>query len=272
MKGLHLLAIYDDAASARRDDNLMRRDGLADAIAAANRDGADLVVVRLDRLSRNTADVGPLLASFKGCVHSIEEDLRLSSARRSSPLMQAVAEAQAVADRISLDTTQALSEAKAEGKTLGMPVDKRVAAQASVKVRRQNAAVAVERIADLLDESVAYSAMTAGELVKVLNDRRIPTGAGRKWTVPALRRPLRDAKALQQERAELLALPAGYLFDGNETSAGAVTGDRSAHGKRADHAGEQTNTSGDGHAEPSRARSRDGKLSSLMRHPDSGSF
>jgi len=272
MKGLILRGIYQDTMSARREGNLLHRDGLADAIAHANRENADLVVVRFDRLSRNTEDVSSLLGALQSCVFSIEEDMRLSSSRSSGALMKAIAEAEAVADQISADTKAALSGLKAAGKPLGMPGDKRDAAQASVRVRRENAVTAVERIADLLEDGLASSNMTAGELVEALNSRKIRTGAGRKWTVPALRRPLRDAKKLLQERAELAALPEGYLFDTAETVAVTASSGHTGRERAATLSGASVTEAPSEHASEDRDDSANGILSSLKRHPNSGMF
>ena len=211
---VELLAIHEDVGSAHHDSNLMRRVGLQDAIARANREDANLVVVRLDRLSRNTADVAPLLASFSGGVLSLQEGKLLSSPRRNRAIMAAIEAAQDEADIIAQTTAEALASLKERGRALGSPKDKTAAVRASARVRRTNAEIAIERVADVLSEAPAHKSLNARQLVELLNRRKIRTGAGREWTVPALRRPLKEAKALLRSRDELAALPADYLFSG----------------------------------------------------------
>lgn len=96
--GVELLGIHQDVGSAHHEDKLLRRVGLQEAIAQANREGANLVIVRLDRLSRNTADVAPLLATFSGSVLSLQEGKLLSSPRRNRAIMAAIEAAQEEAD------------------------------------------------------------------------------------------------------------------------------------------------------------------------------
>lgn len=212
-QGVELLGIHEDVGSAHEDDNLIRRVGLQEAIAQANREGANLVVVRLDRLSRNTADVGPILASFHGSVYAIEEGKLVSSPRRNRAIMAAIEAAQEEADIIAQTTGDALQDLRKRGRNLGSPKDMTAAVRASARVRRTNAEVAIERIADVLAEAPVHESMTARALADLLNQRGIRTGAGRKWTVAALRRPLRDAKDLLAARAEMANLPSDFMFD-----------------------------------------------------------
>lgn len=227
-QGVELLAIYQDTGSAHEANNLLRRVGLQDAIAHANREDAHLVVVHLDRLSRNTADVAPLLSLLSGGVYSLQEGKLLSSPRPGGPIMAAIKAAQEEADTIAETTADALARLKERGRTLGSPKDKSAAVRASARVRRDNADIAVERIADVISETLAHGAHSARELAELLNRRSILTGAGRKWTVAALRRPLREAKALLKTRNELSALPTGYLFDDASISVGEMNGESPA--------------------------------------------
>lgn len=212
MQRIELLAIHEDVGSARHDGNLVRRQGLADAIAHANREGAHLVVVRLDRLSRNTADIAPLIASLLGGVYALDEGKLLSSPRPGRTIMSAIEVAQMQADIVAETTGDALQSLRSQGRILGSGKDTTAAVEASVRVRKNNAEIAIERIADVLSEVSQDRSMTAREIADVLNERGIRTGAGRRWTVAALRRPLRDAKALIETRRDLESLPHDHLF------------------------------------------------------------
>lgn len=155
-QGVELLGIHEDVGSAHHEDNLLRRVGLQDAIGQANREGANLVVVRLDRLSRNTADVAPLLASFSGSVLTLQEGKLLSSPRRDRTIMAAIEAAQEEADIITQTTGEALASLKERGRTLGSPQDKTAAVRASARVRRTKADIAIERIADVVSDGAGY--------------------------------------------------------------------------------------------------------------------
>lgn len=132
--------------------------------------------------------------------------------------MAAIEAAQEEADIIAQTTGEALASLRERGRTLGSPKGKTAAVRASARVRRTNADIAIERVADVLSEAPAHQTLNAPQLVALLNHRKIRTGAGRDWTVAALRRPLKEAKVLLLSRAEMATLPADFLFANSGTS------------------------------------------------------
>jgi DNA invertase Pin-like site-specific DNA recombinase len=202
--GHNLLGIFEDVGSARADGNLFRRHDLQAAIEHANREGAVLVVTRLDRLSRNTKDATRLAVEIKKGVVSIADEHPRAGLRKTEIILKEVGVAQQEAEQRAKATAEGLKSVAATGKKLGSPsAGRRSAAIASAKVRKINADIAVEKIAKVLAESEANRNLTARELMELLNNRKIRSGSGREWTLEGLRVPKRKAERLLLEQAEL---------------------------------------------------------------------
>lgn len=204
LHGHELLGIYEDVGSGRASGSLVRRHDLQQAIEEANREGAVIVVTRLDRLSRNTEDAERIATMIKEGVISIDDDHARAGIRSKATILKAVSAAQIEADKLAEKTEESLRRIAASGKKLGSPsAGRKNAALASAKVRRINADVAVEDIARVLAESEANRNLTTRELMELLNSRKIRSGSGRAWSLEGLRVPRRKAFKLLEEQAAL---------------------------------------------------------------------
>lgn len=96
----------------------------------------------------------------------------------------------------------------------------RAAAMGSAKKRKIDANVAVEQIARVLAESDANMDLMTRDLMQLLNDRRVFSGSGRKWTLEGLRQPRCKATALLAEQAARDAEEHGGPFGGGAMRTG----------------------------------------------------
>jgi DNA invertase Pin-like site-specific DNA recombinase len=168
------------------------RPQLAAALAACRKHKAKLVIAKLDRLSRNLAFIATLMDSG---VEFVAVDNPHAN-RLTVHILAAVAEHERV--MISERTKAALAAAKARGTQLGNP---RLAAAAkrgvaSVKANaRQFAANVLPIIEEIEQSGVTSHNAIAGKL----NERRVPTARGGKWThvqVGAVLRPFGASAAV----------------------------------------------------------------------------
>lgn len=163
-----VLGTFTDVESGKHDD----RPELAKALDLARKKGAEVLVSKLDRLSRDVAFIANLL-----------KDKRISFRVASMPhadkfqlhIYAALAEQER--DFISLRTKQALAAAKARGVKLGGMRD--------ATMKRNDAAIAAadaaaQRVAAIVVPMRAANA-TLQQIADALNAANVPTPRGAKW-------------------------------------------------------------------------------------------
>lgn len=163
-----VLGTFTDVESGKHDD----RPELAKALDLARKEGAEVLVSKLDRLSRDVAFIANLL-----------KDKRVSFRVASMPhadkfqlhIYAALAEQER--DFISLRTKQALAAAKARGVKLGGMRD--------ATMKRNDAAIAAadaaaRRVAAIVVPMRAANA-TLQQIADALNAANVPTPRGANW-------------------------------------------------------------------------------------------
>ena len=163
-----VLGTFTDVESGKHDD----RPELAKALDLARKEGAEVLVSKLDRLSRDVAFIANLL-----------KDKRVSFRVASMPhadkfqlhIYAALAEQER--DFISLRTKQALAAAKARGVKLGGMRD--------ATMKRNDAAIAAadaaaQRVAAIVVPMRAANA-TLQQIADALNAANVPTPRGANW-------------------------------------------------------------------------------------------
>lgn len=163
-----VIGTFTDVQSGKHDD----RPELQKALDLARKEGAEVLVSKLDRLSRDVAFIANLL-----------KDKRLSFRVASMPhadkfqlhIYAALAEQER--DFISLRTKQALAAAKARGVKLGGMRD--------ATMKRNDAAIAAadaaaQRVAAIVVPMRAANA-TLQQIADALNAANVPTPRGAKW-------------------------------------------------------------------------------------------
>lgn len=181
MRGGDVLAEFVEVESGRKAE----RPQLAAAIAEAKRQGAVLLIAKLDRLSRNVAFISALLESGADV---LAVDMPEAN-KFMLHIMASVAEQEAEA--ISARTKAALGAAKARGTKLGWAIPTRAAEAkaahaASVAVRGQQADTFAERLRPVLASFAAGASLR--QIAAELNMRGIFTARGGQWQAVTVQR------------------------------------------------------------------------------------
>jgi DNA invertase Pin-like site-specific DNA recombinase len=164
-EGFRLVEAFDEVETAK-GDTLARRPQLAAALKSARKLKAPVIVVKLDRLSRDVHFISGLM------VHKVPFIVAELGAD-VDPFMLHVYAALAEKERrlISDRTKAGLAAAKARGKRLGGLNEAGIA-------RQQEALARAEALRSILTE---LADMSARGIAEELNRRGIPTSAGGRW-------------------------------------------------------------------------------------------
>jgi DNA invertase Pin-like site-specific DNA recombinase len=166
-----LVAEHVEVESGKRAD----RPELAKALEACKRHKARLVIAKLDRLSRNLAFVATLMDA--GVEFTAVDNPHAN--KLTVHILAAVAQHER--EMISERTTAALQAAKARGVRLGNPNLSEAAAIGRARLQeaaRQFATNALPTIRELQAAGLKSHNAIAGKL----NERKVPTRRGSKWT------------------------------------------------------------------------------------------
>lgn len=175
-----ILGTFQDVESGKHDDP-HRRPGLAAALDMARAHGAELLVAKLDRLSRKVAHIAALMDD-----RTIR--IRVASMPNADRFQLHIYAALAEQERefISLRTKQALAEAKARGRKLGGLRDKTNARNRASKVIADHNA---QRVADIILPMRAGGS-TLQQIADALNNAKVPTPRGRQWASMSVKNAL----------------------------------------------------------------------------------
>lgn len=180
-RGGNVLAEFVEVESGRKAE----RPQLAAAIAEAKRQGAVLLIAKLDRLSRNVAFISALLESGADV---LAVDMPEAN-KFMLHIMAAVAEQEAEA--ISARTKAALGAAKARGTKLGWAQPQRNAEAHKAAVAKGAASTAAnadtfaERMRPVLASFAAGASLR--QIAAELNMRGILTPRGKEWQAASVK-------------------------------------------------------------------------------------
>lgn len=186
-RGGEVLAEYVEVESGRKAD----RPQLAAAMAEAKRQGAVLLIAKLDRLARNVAFISALLESGA--------DVQAADMPEANKfmlhIMAAVAEQEAEA--ISARTKAALQAAKARGTKLGWAIPSRAeevkaAAVAASQVRIEQADTFAAKVLPMV-RPLAEAGQSLRQIAAVLNRQGIATPRGKEWQAASVKNLLARA-------------------------------------------------------------------------------
>lgn len=179
-RGGEVLAEFVEVESGRKAD----RPQLAAALAEAKRQGAVLLIAKLDRLARNVAFISTLLESGA----EVQAADMPEANKFMLHIMAAVAEQEAEA--ISARTKAALQAAKARGVALGFSNAHKVKdAQRCSKIAAQQRVEQADTFAERLRPVLASFAAGASlrDIARELNQRGIFTPRGKEWQAASVR-------------------------------------------------------------------------------------
>ena len=163
-----VLAAFVEVETGKADD----RPRLAEALEMVRREGAELLVAKLDRLSRKVSFIANLMDDPK-------VKLRVASMPYADKFQLHIYAALAEQERtfISIRTKAALAEAKAKGVKLGGMRDATGKRNDAVKAGAMRQA---ERVAGVV-LPLRQQGATLREIAKALNVSGVPTARGGKW-------------------------------------------------------------------------------------------
>ncbi|MGA2795268.1 MAG: recombinase family protein [Roseiarcus sp.] len=184
-EGFEVVAEHIEVETGKGADALDRRPQLAAALAEAGRLKCDVIVSKLDRLSRDVHFISGLMAHR---VPFIVAELGVDA----DPFMLHLFAALAQKERamISQRTKAALAAAKARGARLGNPrlADARAIANANHKAGADTFA---DTVAPAVREAQAAGAKSLREIAAALNGRGVTTARGGKWEAQTVANVLR---------------------------------------------------------------------------------
>lgn len=237
-----VLGILQDVASAY-GPKASHRKGLLEAISKCRAAGAELLVTKVDRFSRNVSILNDLDLSGVKIVSVAEGPVG------KKRLKSLITSAQCESAEASLRNKEALARKKAAGKSLGNPNIRRDAQQAGTAAVKLRRIVKVNDLSVFIENHPEILEMTWQERVSLLNSfgHLNPGSVSVPWTKPTLRKPFKEA-------VELLAMGRSPLV-----GSASASGSKSVAHVAAPAGGATTppSTSQSTTAEPSKTESED---------------
>jgi DNA invertase Pin-like site-specific DNA recombinase len=166
-----LLAEFTEVESGKSAD----RPELLKALEACRRQKARLVIAKLDRLSRNVAFIAAVMESG---VEFVAVDNPHAN-KLTVHILAAVAQHER--EMISERTKAALQAAKARGKRLGSPKIATAAVLGRLALKQAGACFAAN-VLPIIAEIQNGGLVSANAIAGKLNERKIPTRRGGRWT------------------------------------------------------------------------------------------
>jgi DNA invertase Pin-like site-specific DNA recombinase len=185
-----VLADFTEIETGKADD----RPKLAEALALVRRTGADLLVAKLDRLSRKVSFIAAVMDDPK-------VRLRVAQMPYADKFQLHIYAALAEQERefISARTKAALSEAKARGTKLGGLRDKTMKRNA---VLQANATARADRVAGII-LPLREAGKPLREIAEHLNRAGVPTARGGQWQASQVMRTLERLSASTEHSGQL---------------------------------------------------------------------
>jgi DNA invertase Pin-like site-specific DNA recombinase len=177
-EGFELIAEFVEIETGKGADALERRPQLAAALAAGRARKCQVIVAKLDRLSRDVAFISGLMAQRVPFIVA-------EQGRDADPFMLHLYAALAEKERrlISERTRSALQARKAKGATLGNPRNIREAAAIGRSVQTATANQLAANMMPIIDSLRLAGVRDLRGLAQALNTRGVRTARGGRWHV-----------------------------------------------------------------------------------------
>lgn len=177
-----LVAEFQEVETGKGADALSKRPQLRAALAACRKEGATLIIAKLDRLARNVYFVSGLMESkvkFVACDMPEANELTIH-------IMAAFAEHEA--KRISQRTKEALAIAKSRGVILGKAGAKNL--RSNVEARQKIADNFADKLRPLFS-NMKERGLSQREMVAELNVIGVPASKGGNWLLSQVQRVIK---------------------------------------------------------------------------------
>ena len=177
-----LIAEYQEVETGKGADALAKRPQLCAALEACRKQGATLIIAKLDRLARNVHFVSGLMESkvrFVACDMPEANELTIH-------IMAAFAEHEA--KRISQRTKDALAVAKAHGVVLGKAGAANL--RPNIEARKRSADAFAKKL-HLLFDGMQARGLSQRAMAEELNSIRVPAPRGGAWQMSQVQRVMK---------------------------------------------------------------------------------
>jgi len=181
-EGFTLVNSFEEIETGKGADALDRRPVLQAALAAAKKEGAPILIAKLDRLSRNVHFISGLMEQ-KTIPFIVTE-----YGANADPFMLHLYATFAEQERklISERTKAALAAAKARGVKLGNPNIAAATVLGAVAIQANSNAFA-QKVAPYITAARANGCKTFRDVAEALNARGVATARGGKWAPMTVR-------------------------------------------------------------------------------------
>jgi DNA invertase Pin-like site-specific DNA recombinase len=177
-----LLSEYQEIETGKGHDAIAKRPQLRTALSACQKQGATLIIAKLDRLARNVHFVSGLMESkvkFVACDMPEANELTIH-------IMAAFAEHEA--KRISQRTREALAIAKARGRKLGQSGPSNL--KPNIDSRQKTAQAFANKLRPLFD-SMEERGLSHRAMAEELNNIGVTTSTGKAWHLTQVQRVIK---------------------------------------------------------------------------------
>jgi DNA invertase Pin-like site-specific DNA recombinase len=181
----HGMTIVQTFTEVETGTRKRRRPELEAALEVARREGAVLLIAKLDRLSRNVAFIANLLESGVNDIKAMD----MPNADRMTLQMLAVV-AEKEAELISRRTREALAARKARGLPLGNSSNLTPEARAKGPQAQREAARTATQQAGAFAQTLRAQGLALGKIAATLNGAGFRTRRGTLWTAIQVKRVL----------------------------------------------------------------------------------
>lgn len=168
-----VLGTFEDVLSGKHDD----RPQLKAALKLARATKAELLVAKLDRLSRDVAFIATTMKSAT---------IRIATMPHADPFQMHLYAALAEQERIIIGarTKAALQAAKARGAKLGGVRPKTEARNVAIQAKAKTEAMKVWQVI----EPMRQAGKSMARIAETLNTMQVPTSRGGQWTAMQIKR------------------------------------------------------------------------------------
>jgi DNA invertase Pin-like site-specific DNA recombinase len=186
--GMDLVEAFTEVETGKGSDALERRPQLAAALAAARRHRGQVLVAKLDRLSRDVHFIAGLMAQRVAfVVAELGADV--------DPFMLHIYAALAEKERrmISERTRAALAARKRQGAQLGNPTNRAEAGRAGAAATAEGARRFAENVLPIIQQVQASGVSSLRGVAAALNARGVRSARGGRWAATQVRAVLARA-------------------------------------------------------------------------------